>query len=386
MLTPSSPNEARNISARTMRRERRLWDQPNLTPSLGCYVCKQFGECGGLHTASQLMDCTGLCCGEPEGCTKVCKAKPGDFVSRVREIGGFDLGATPRAPELPLPPLPAMVPLFFHGGRRQEVYSGGAVALPLYNLLRRTDGEPKFSNRSELCAAFKIADDATIILTGTAQDPPLERWWRYGDERGREIIASLRALGVALVSTPNFSLFANAPRWDDLHSMKRIALTYAQFVQSGMPTALHVNGRTERDFERWATFLQARPEVTMLAYEFGTGAGRAGRATLHAGWLIKLAQAVDRPLHLMMRGGLDVLPRLAEHFGSVTLIETSAFMKTQHRQRAIASGNAAWGWEPAPTAVGEPLDHLLLHNIRTVGGAVELLAASPRTWPVKPAA
>lgn len=385
MLTPRSA-DGRSISARLMRRERKLWDQPKLTPSLGCHLCKQFGDCGGLRTAAHLIDCMGLCCGKPETCTKVCRAKPSDFVLRIREVGGFDLATVPRSPVLNLPSLPAVVPLFFHGGRREYPYRGGAVALPLYSLIRRADGELKYGSRAELCAAFKIAEDATIILTGTAQDLPLERWWGYGEQRGREIICALRDLGIALISTPNFSLFADAPRWDDLHSMKRIGLTYAQLTQSGMPTALHVNGRTNRDFERWANFLIERPEVTILAYEFGTGAGRADRAALHAGWLARLAQAVERPLHLLVRGGLDVLPLLATHFASVTLLETSAFMKTQHRQRAIAHGNAAWRWEAAPTAVGEPLDDLLLHNIKTVSGAIELLTAPLCSWPATPAA
>lgn len=376
--TNQSPQaEARNTSARTMRRERKLWDHPSLTPSLGCFGCKQFGECGGLRTTSQLLDCMGLCCGNPEGCTKVCRKKPADFVARVREIGGFPLMNTPRGPILRPPPLPTMVPLIYHGNRRAAAYGGGVVVLPMYALLKKPSGDLKFTSRAALCDAFKIAHDATIILTGTALDPPLERWWKHGQEKTDEIVRGFKALGIAMVSTPNYSLFANVPRFDDLHSMKRIALTFAQFVNGGMPTALHVNGRTEQDFRRWAAFVRERPEITALAYEFGTGAGRAGRSKQHADWLIGLACAVDRPLHLLVRGGLDVAPLLAEAFDQVTIIETSAFMKTMNRQRAVPAGNASVKWQPAPTESGEALDQLLAYNVGMLAEMVGLLAAPP---------
>jgi hypothetical protein len=54
-----------------------------------------------------------------------------------------------------------------------------------------------------------------------------------------------------MATTPNYSLFVDRPRWDDLHAMKRIAIVHGEFLEAGMPGALHVNGRTDRDFERW---------------------------------------------------------------------------------------------------------------------------------------
>jgi hypothetical protein len=35
---------------------------------------------------------------------------------------------------------------------------------------------------------------------------------------------------------------------DDLHSIKRIALVHSEFLDEGLPAALHVNGRSEADF------------------------------------------------------------------------------------------------------------------------------------------
>lgn len=43
----------------------------------------------------------------------------------------------------------------------------------------------------------------------------------------RDAVRRLRSIGVEMVTTPNFSLFVDGPRWDDLHSIKRIPNTHA---------------------------------------------------------------------------------------------------------------------------------------------------------------
>ena len=60
-------------------------------------------------------------------------------------------------------------------------------------------------------------------------------------------------LGVEMVNSPNFSLFTNVTRHDNLHNMKRIALTSAEFMAGGMPCALHVNVRTDMTIGGGAT-------------------------------------------------------------------------------------------------------------------------------------
>jgi hypothetical protein len=373
VLAPQEP-AAPNAEARNRRRERRLWEQPKLTPSLGCISCPQRGPCGGLHRKADGFDCMANCCGEPVTCSRVCRLKPADYTLRVREIGGFDLSNTPRSERLEPPVLPQVIPLLFHGNRRERLFEGPAVALSFHRLLHRDSGAPRFASARELRAAFGLAEGANIVLSGTDQDPPLERWWRFGADRP-SIIAALRGLGISLVTAPNYSLFADAPRWDDMHSMKRIALVTAEFLAGGLPAALHVNSRSERDAERWSEFVASRPEVTHLAYEFTTGAGRAGRDKLHAHWLAHIAGHAGRPLTLVVRGGSDVLPALSASFAELVIIESSAFMKTMKRQKAVLAGNASLRWEHVPTAADAALDDLLHHNVRLCSDALRHLAA-----------
>ena len=272
------------------------------------------------------------------------------------------------------PTLPRMVPILYHGSSRGETVSARVVGLSLYRMFDRRSGLSRFNSREGLCAAFGITPGTQLLLTGTAYDPPLERWWRLGEAR-RPIIRAMRRAGIIFATTPNYSLFTDVPRWDDLHSVKRIALVHSEFLEEGLPTALHVNSRTEHDFSRWKEYVAARPEVTHIAYEFTTGTGWAGRCEQHAEWLIDLARAVARPLHLVVRGGIEVLPALAEAFGGVTFLDTSVFMKTMMRRKAVPIGNSRMGWLLSPTAQGASVHDLLAHNLATVDSSIRRLAA-----------
>ena len=169
-----------------------------------------------------------------------------------------------------------------------------------------------------------------------------------------------------LATTPNYSLFIDRPRWDDLHAMKRIAIVHEEFLRLGLPAALHVNGRTEDDFRRWTGFVATRPEITHLAYEFTTGTARTGRQQLHADWLAELAASVGRPLHLIMRGGVGVVSTLAQAFNSITLLDTTTFIKTMMRQKAYSRTDTTLAWIQYPTKRGAPIDALFDSNCQTV--------------------
>ena len=345
---------------RNHRRERNLWhDASKQTPSLGCVVCQDHDTCGGLRIKEALFDCLDNCCRDPEKCDAVCRNKPREFAHRIREIGGFRFDNVPRAALLPKPPLPQAVPVLFHGNIRETPFAPPAVCLPLYKVVPNLKC---YTDVTELAKAFLFQVETPLILTGTANDRPLERWWSLGSGR-LDAIRKLRDLGVALVTTPNFSLFTDCPRWDDLYSMKRIAITHEEFLREGLAAALHVNARTERDWERWTTYIMQRSEVTHVAFEFATGAGWAERIDWTAGQLARLAEGVGRSLHLVVRATRGkVLRGLVSAFAQTTVLDTSCFIKTVHRQRAVDADTGKIAWKPCPTASNAPVDELLSYN------------------------
>jgi hypothetical protein len=272
----------------------------------------------------------------------------------------------PRAHQLQKPEIPSAIPLLFHGSSRTDPLRYSAVALPFARMFDRRTGALRFKSRQELCAAFLIESTAMILLSGTDSDPPIENWWGLGRQRRKDVIRGLRDLGVVETTSPNYSLFIDQPRWDDLHAMKRIAIIHSEMVNEGLPVALHVNGRTESDFQRWTAYVRSHPEVQVLAYEFATGTGWVGRRDLHLKWLTDLALRAGRPLDIIVRGGMEILPALSSVFSRVTFVDTAAFMRSMKRWRAVVTNAGKLSWCAAPTELGMPLDSLLDDNVTTV--------------------
>jgi hypothetical protein len=358
---------------RTPRHVRQLWhDEQHNPPALGCTACPEKKLCGGVCVAAPYFDCLTYCCGKPAECGSVCRLHP-RYADRVWEVRGLDLGNVPRCQPLEAPPLPRSAAILFHGNSRSLAIAPSWAALPLYAMFNRATGEARTSSPAELRDTYRLAPDTQLLLTGTDEDPPIERWWELGISRRAAIIRAMRDAGVGMTTTPNYSLTVNVPRWDDLYAMKRIGLVHAEFLDAGMPAALHINGRTDTDFKRWTEFIVARDEITHVAYEFTTGPGWADRRRQHAAWLLHLATNVGRPLHLVVRGGIDLLASFAAVFAGVTFLETDSFMKTMMRQRATLLDNGRISWNSSPTEPGAPLDEMLVANIRTMKTCIDFL-------------
>lgn len=351
----------------TRRRLRggRFFDNPAANPScLGCSACSDLPTCGGLHVRAAAFDCLAYCCRKPAECDNICVRNPSAFVDRVHEIGGFALDNVPRAPHLSHVEFPRTIPLLYHGGSRMERFAPAVVALPLFALINRSDGSVKFTSRAELLNHFRIADSTRVVLSGTDKDAPLERWWGYGDGR-LAALEHLLHLGIEIITSPNYSLFSNAPRWTDMHSMKRIAITWQEIVSTGIRGALHANARTMQDWRRWRDFIGERDEINCIAFEFATGAADPTRMDWHADQLCRLADEVKRPITLFVRGGTGVLSKLGGSFDQVCLIDPRPFMKAIHRQEAVRRSDGTLGWRSA-AGTTRLVDSLLAHNASAV--------------------
>lgn len=330
--------------------------------ALGCASCKDRDYCGGLNIPGGLLNCYAQCCGIPQACNWICRNNP-DFVRHVQSIRGFDLGNVRVANANVPPALPDVIPLLYHGYRRQQQLALPAGAIKLVQLFDRRDGRVRFQDRASLTRQFMLASDTMLLVSGVDDDPIIERWWAIGAHARRNVITSLKVCGIALVTCPNFSLCLDWPRTGDLAAMKRIALCYEEFAEAGLPAALHVNGRTDFDFERWGAFLAKHDSITHLSYEFTTGASRLARRDIHIGWLSSLPARAGRPLDLVVYGDSVIARELSRHYRSVTWIETTSFIKAVHRQLAKRLGNGQLTWERFLTPKNAPIDDLVAHNI-----------------------
>ncbi|MDX1170676.1 DUF4417 domain-containing protein [Sinorhizobium medicae] len=305
----------------------------------------------------------------------VCRFNPAHFVARMREIDGFELGTLARVQELPLPSLPPVVPFIHHKYSRAVPLNEPVVAIPLCELVDLGSGQLHVRTREELSARFLVPAGAAIVVSGVDKDNIIERWWELNNRPA--LIAQLRKLGITTVTAPNYSVLTDVPRTDNLHAMKRIFMVWSEFAAAGLPAALHVNARTEHDYKRWAELIRERPEISVMAFEFATGCGRGERINFHTSQLMLLARRVGRPLDIVVRGGLHVLPQLTQAFRWVTLLETQSFSRTQRRRRAYLDEAGRLHWAHSPTEVGAPLDELLAHNVKVVRVAMEMAMQKP---------
>jgi hypothetical protein len=209
--------------------------------------------------------CLDDCCGKPDTCDGMCPNNPLGFKERMREVNGLELDNLPRAEPCAAQALPSYIPYIYHGNRRAVPLDIPAVALPLRRFYRH-DGRPRSTSRAEVEAIFGIAPHTRIVLIGSGRDKPIEARWKLSEKRG-PLLAALRALGVALITGPNYSMFTDEVRYNDMHAMKRIGTTWQEIVAAGIPGAYHLNARTPHDYQRLATFMAARPEVSDVAFE-----------------------------------------------------------------------------------------------------------------------
>lgn len=264
----------------------------------GCHGCIDRAICGGLHTATRLLDCTEHCCGKPDSCDWVCRRNP-RFKTYMQAIGGLSLdNIRLTGAALPVAPLPPLVPLVYHSSRRATPLEIPAAAIKLAQLFDKRTGAPRFTTRAELSRRFALSPPTTLIVSGVDKDPVIERRWAIGQPQRLAVIEAMKAMGVAIVTSPNFTLSVNWPRTGDMAAMKRIARVYAGFMNAGLPATLHAHGRADTDLKRWAALLQRLEAITWLSYEFSTGAAYGERRDRHIAWLKRLAASRLHPTHL----------------------------------------------------------------------------------------
>lgn len=349
-----------------------LWHVHQGTPCFECASCSDRPNCGGLAVGRAVMGCTDLCtCADPSKCDNVCTRNPAQFVARLREVRGFELDNVAHARPVRTPSLPAIIPTFMHGKRRSSAIPLPAVAVPLHRMFYARSGHLRFLTRGDLEAAYKVSP-RYLILDGVAEDRHLENYWAAA--RSEAFAEAVRVLRPDLITVPNFSLFTDVPRWDNLYNMKRIAICWHELQAAGNAVALHVNARTERDYERWGAFLREHREIDWIAFEFATGAAAVERGVWHVRQLTALLDKARRPLGIVIRGGRQHLARLRRSYRNVTFVSADPFMKTIKRRRLRMIG-VRDRWIPTMTFLEQPLDDLLADNI-SVFERLLLLATS----------
>jgi hypothetical protein len=267
-------------------------------------------------------------------------------------VGGFALDGTGiQATQSPV--VPSYLPVIDSPASRRQPLSYPAVVLPITASVR----SGRIASRHELCEHFLVQADATIILNGVGQDRQIEPLWNW--ITSDDFVTSMRSLRPSAVWTPNFSMFADCPRTNDLHSMKRIAICADRIAASGVAPVLHLNGRTPHDYLRWRRFL-SDSRIELVAFEFHSMT--KDRQRFHCAQLCHLARQYDQPLTLFVRGAGTFLPSLADAFERVIVVDTLALQLARRRHYLSDVGTRLTrrkGW----SLTSEPVDRFAQENV-----------------------
>lgn len=339
------------------------------TLSLGCINCLDKDDCGGNHSSPGIFDCEIFCqCEDSSVCPVVCPNND-SYISNIHDIRGWKLDNISRSKVIPYPELPLVVPYIYHKYIRSENLSVETVAVPLKELFSQNTGEIKFHSKKALAEKFRFDERAKLIIVGIDDDPFIESYWTH--RRATELPESIARLQPDLIMSPNYSLPSDVPRQDNLHSIKRIAIIWNEFVLAGIPTSLHINARTDKDWERWTKFIKEREEIKYISFEYATGGAINEQGNYYTNELIKLAKSIDRELSIIVKGGKRYVKKLFNAYDNFVFLDSTSFMKTVKRRSLIWQPGDKMTDRRCKTEKDEPLDFLLERNIELMAKMIE---------------
>jgi hypothetical protein len=234
-----------------------------------------------------------------------------DFRERITEVNGFDFDDI-QAIDLKTPPIPRYVPRIRIGAGIGGYDLVAAVGIALREVERlaanvRLRGRPA----KEILG---IPPGHALIVLGFEKDSFLEDAWR--PERRRSVLEAMRDVQPDLAVAWGFSVWYRHadgwvyPRAEQLYSIKRSLVTFANLQQLGIPAIPHIYWGDAEDLDRWARWLAANPTVSMIAVDLQTADSCADWSLALRG-LAYLRTKARRDLHLLANGPC-ALPRIRD--------------------------------------------------------------------------
>ena len=289
-----------------------------MTPH-GCQSCSLRPTlCHGDGSALGLSGCVSF---DHKKCKKhewTCLCNPVRLFNRIREVGGFacELAAPLKPIAVTLPPyIPNLLHHWIPCARPLNLEW---VALPLYALFRAQGDSINTIARSsaELRQQFSLGPSVKILVTGPGPDQPLEDFWRF--HRTEKLFDVLLALGVEILTVPNFSFFLDLPPLHHRYNRSRILRVAERASAAGLSSVLHLNALLEQEWRDWEKLLSAHPEINIVCLEFQTGYRSPDKGDKAFDRLVALQHNVGRPLHPILVGGAKYASQQVARFGYST--------------------------------------------------------------------
>lgn len=343
----------------------------------GCHQCAFFSDCGGVRGNLDLFGCHSA---SPAVCRKnewTCPAcSPGEYLRRMQAVYNRSRGlASPVGPSVSLP---TYVPTLQHRNGWSGLLPLEVAAIPTHLVVggRGRRFGPLFGSAADLRSKFQLWPRTQLLLISVGVDAFLERYWCWA--KATNTAARLAELGVAGITVPNFSFFADAPRFHHIYNRGRLEASLRELAEAGVPVIPHIHALTGGDLMYWRNWLRDHTEVQHVCREFQTGNNEEAIDEL-----AQLQLDIGRPLHPIIVGGSRFADRLRKHFTGYTLVDSTPFMKAMHRQRATKYLEKL-RWEPHPTRTPREVGDLLKHNLeiykRSISPSILQTSLADANW------
>jgi len=315
----------------------------------------------------------GLCAGGQAACLQSLWGRNDSQVSgcvgpndRSQDEWLVDLGGTLRfdyaARPSPQASLPRYIPVIERQRCGLQLPPWPAYALHLHSVLttKRLDIT---GCASDLRAYFRTGAGTRFVLLAYGQDTLMAELWarRYADR----LVEKIATCGFDLVVAPNFSVYADQPRWTHLVRLRMSHVFYRMLAEADVAVVPHVYFGANEDLRRWGEWLAANPAVTTVACNLQTVRDASFFAKAVTG-LSRLSDLAGRAIRLIISGP-STEDRLEHLFGALgpDVVVTNALPHQLAAHRHTLDGEGHRAFSPGPYG------QLVVASIRAMADCVD---------------
>ena len=201
--------------------------------------------------------------------------------------------------------------------------------------------------------------DSREMWLGWGEDHLLERWWTH---RYKWVTQAKPVYDAALA--PNFSVYGNQPRMENLYNMRRSLVAANLLETSGIPAVVNIYWYRNEDLTRWVEWLnEYTPDA--VAHNLTTYRRSETEWKTHLPGLKLLSLKAPQGIKWLFYGTRTkhVLRALSDLFGDYTLVSAAPVMMAKKGQILGADGKEHKGgarYYEASTLIAEQLESWLI--------------------------
>jgi hypothetical protein len=124
-------------------------------------------------------------------------------------------------------------------------------------------GDLTISSLDELKRKMGLPDDARVALIGTAKDDQLEALWHTA--RPMRVWERIASMGFEFVTSSTFSVWDEAPRFDQIRNQERNLLKHDILVNLGVSSIPFLFPFDDSDYRAAFEWLNERPDIIKIA-------------------------------------------------------------------------------------------------------------------------